>query len=297
MVDPRVARLADVLVSYSIAVQQGEVVTIDATTLAAPLVRELYRRIVRAGGIPLARIAVEGLAEDRLVNGSEAQLDWVTPRLRGDVEGAAAAITIVSDFNTRSRSGIDPARQARATKATAPFRRRLFEREAAGDYRWVVTAFPTNALAQEAGMSLTDYAEFVFAAGLLDRDDPVAAWEELGGRIELLAGWLTAVRELRIVAPGTDLRLAVEGEPGLPRTAVATFPTASASRGRSKKASRVRSPSPTPPCLRVAQSKASGCASSAARSWRHTPSVAWAFSKRCSHSTRARDVRASSHSG
>jgi aminopeptidase len=224
MIDPRIARLADVLVSYSIAVEPGEVVTIDGTTLAAPLVRELYRRIVRAGGIPLTRIALEGLAEERLVNGSDTQLDWVTPRLRGDVEGAAAGITILSDFNTRSRSGIDPGRQARVSKATAPIRRRLFEREAAGDYRWVVTAFPTNALAQEAGMSLADYAEFVFAAGLLDRDDPVAAWRTLGERMERLTDWLARVRELRVVAPGTDLRLAVEGRSWVASSGRGNFP-------------------------------------------------------------------------
>jgi aminopeptidase len=224
MADPRIARLADVLVSYSIAVQPGELVTIDGTTLAAPLVRELYRQIVRAGGHPLTRIALEGLAEERLTNGNDAQLDWVSPRLRGDVEAATAGITILSDFNTRSRSGLDPSRQARATRATAPFRRRLYEREADGEYRWVVTAFPTNALAQEAGMSLADYTKFVFTAGLLDRDDPVAAWKGIGQRIERLTEWLATVRELRIVASGTDLRLSVEGRSWVASDGRGNFP-------------------------------------------------------------------------
>ena len=224
MVDPRIERLAEALVSYSLDVQRGEVVTIDATTLAAPLVRELYRRVLRAGGHPLVRLSIDGVAEDRLQRGSDRQLDWVSPRLKGDAEGAAADITIIADFNTRSRSGVDPARQARVARAVAPWRRRLLEREAAGDYRWVVTAYPTNALAQGAGMSLDDYADFVFAAGLLDRDDPVAAWRELGARIERLAGWLAGVRELRIVAPGTDLRMEVGGRTWVPCDGRANFP-------------------------------------------------------------------------
>jgi aminopeptidase len=211
MVDPRIVRLADVLVGYALDVKPGEVITVSSTTLAAPLVRELYRGIVRAGAHPLTRIALEELVEKRLVHATDGQLEWVTPRQREDVEGAAAGITVLSDFNTRSRTGIDPARQARATRATAPLRRRQLEREASGEYRWVVTAFPTNALAQEAGMSLADYADFVFRAGLLDRDDPVVAWNELGSRIGRLAEWLAGRSELRVVAAGTDLRLSVAG--------------------------------------------------------------------------------------
>jgi aminopeptidase len=60
-------------------------------------------------------------------------------------------------------------------------------------------------------MSLSDYERFVFAAQLLDGGDPVRAWRELGRRIARLAEWLSDVRELQIVAEGTDLRFSVEG--------------------------------------------------------------------------------------
>lgn len=211
MTDPRISRLATVLVDYSLAVQPGQVVTIEATTLAAALVRELYARVIRAGGHPLTRLAIDGLVEDRLARASDEQLDWVSPRYRADAEHAAARIAILSDFNTRSRSGIEPSRQARVTRAVRPFRTRMSEREAAGEFRWVVSAFPTQALAQEARMSLDDYEDFVFAGGLLDHDDPVAAWREAGARIHRLAERLQAVRELRILGPGTDLTFSVEG--------------------------------------------------------------------------------------
>ena len=224
MSDPRLGRLADVLVYYSLDVQPGQVVTIEATTLAAPLVRELYARVVRAGGHPLARLAIDGVVEDRLTRGSDEQLDWVTPRYRADVENTAARIAIISDFNTRSRSGVDPSRQARVTRAARPYRRRMFEREAAGEFRWVVTAFPTHALAQEARMSLEAYADFVFAAGLLDREDAVGAWRETGDRIHRLAEWLQTVRHLRILGPGTDLAFSVEGRTWIASDGKANFP-------------------------------------------------------------------------
>ncbi|MDQ3866568.1 MAG: aminopeptidase, partial [Actinomycetota bacterium] len=63
MADPRVEALADVAVSYSTAVRPGDLVVIDATPLAAPLVHSTYRRVVAAGGHPEVRIRVDGVAE------------------------------------------------------------------------------------------------------------------------------------------------------------------------------------------------------------------------------------------
>lgn len=224
MVDPRIERLADVLVYYAIDVQPGELVALDSSTLAAPLVRELYRRVVRAGGHPLTRIVLDGLPEARLANGSDAQLDWIDPFQVEETERADASIAILADHNSRSRSGIDPARQARANRARSPLLTRMLEREAAGEFRWCVTAFPTNAAAQEARMSLDAYADFLFGACLLDREDPVASWREVGERIGRLAAWLETRKELHVVARGTDLRFSIEGRTWMASDGRANFP-------------------------------------------------------------------------
>ena len=61
-------------------------------------------------------------------------------------------------------------------------------------------------------MSLKDYEDFVFKAGLLHLDDPVAAWKELSIRQQRLTDYLNGKSEIRFVTPqGTDLTLAVEG--------------------------------------------------------------------------------------
>jgi hypothetical protein len=39
--------------------------------------------------------------------------------------------------------------------------------------------FPTDAAAQECGMSRSEYEEFVYSACFLYDDDPVAKWSEL----------------------------------------------------------------------------------------------------------------------
>jgi aminopeptidase len=211
VVDPRVERLADVVVSYSTGVQPGDLVVIDATPLAAPLVRETYRRVVAAGAHPEVRIGADGVMEALLAEGDEEQLGWLSPARLEEVERADVRIVFESAFNTRALSGADPARLAVVARARKHLRDRIVARAHAGDLRWLVSLFPTNAAAQDAGMSLAEYEAFVFRAGLLDEPDPVEAWRELGSRIERLADWLGTKSELRVVAEGTDLTLGVGG--------------------------------------------------------------------------------------
>jgi aminopeptidase len=73
-------------------------------------------------------------------------------------------------------------------------------------------------------MSLEQYENFVYRAGLLDRDDPVREWETLGESLRRLAGWLGEKRELRVVAKDTDLTLRVDGRTWIPCDGKENFP-------------------------------------------------------------------------
>jgi aminopeptidase len=222
--DERVDRLARVLVEYSTEVRPGQLVLIESPAAAAPLARALYARVLEAGAFPLARISLEGAAEALLTRGSDAQLDWVNPARVEDYERADVRIVLEADTNTRALTNVDPARLARAGKAREPLRDRYLERAAAGELRWTITVFPTNAAAQDAEMSLADYEHFVYGAGRLDADDPVAEWRSFGEELRRLAEWLGAKSELRVVANGTDLTLGVGGRTWIPCGGQENFP-------------------------------------------------------------------------
>ena len=112
MPDPRHERFAQVLVDYSTSVGEGDLVLIESTPLARPLVTALYRRVVQAGGHPEVRIGLDGAVEALLAGGNDEQLGWISPRLRGDAKEATVRIAIEAESNTRALTGIDPARQA-----------------------------------------------------------------------------------------------------------------------------------------------------------------------------------------
>jgi aminopeptidase len=217
-------RLAGVLVDYSTGVREGDLVSIDTGTAAAPLVRELWRRVLEAGGHPRLVLDIDGTAELLLREGSDDQLAWISPLRRGERERADVRIAIEADVNTHANNRVDPERQARLERALDPLRRIHFARVGSGDLRYVVTLYPTEAAAQQADMSLAEYEDFVFRAGLLDRDDPCAEWERLGRSYDRLAAWLDGRKEIRVVGDRTDLTLGVEGRTWVPCVGRENFP-------------------------------------------------------------------------
>jgi aminopeptidase len=224
LADPRVERLAGVLVDYSTRVREGDLVCIDTAPAAAALVHEVWRRVLAAGGHPHLRVDLEGADELLLSEGNDAQLEWISPLRKAEVERADVRIAVEADTNTRRFTGMEPGRQARHARAREPLRRRYFERANAGELRSVVTLFPTEAAAQDADRSLAEYEDFVYQAGLLDRDDPVGEWSALGERYARLAERLGERREIRVAGDGTDLTLGVEGRTWIPCDGHENFP-------------------------------------------------------------------------
>jgi aminopeptidase len=222
--DSRRERLADVLVGFCARVREGDLVTLESTPLAAPILRELYRKVLDTGGQPLPRISLEGLSENLLKFGNDEQLAWVNPARSDDIETVDVRIALEAPANTRRLSNVDPARHARHERSSEQLRNRYLERAAAGELRWVLSAYPTEAAAQDASMSLPEYEDFVYGAGFLDDPDPVARWQQFGERVDRLAAFLSSKRELRVVAEGTDLRLVTEGRTWIPSKGQENFP-------------------------------------------------------------------------
>jgi aminopeptidase len=128
------------------------------------------------------------------------------PVIRSIYEGVDAIITIMAPHNTRALAGVDPGKQQALGKRDKAIQDLVLE----GD-RWALTLFPTQALAQESEMGLDEYEDFVFEAMALGEDDPVHYWREKAREQERLIERLEECGELRVVGPGTDLTLSIEG--------------------------------------------------------------------------------------
>ncbi|MDQ2983513.1 MAG: aminopeptidase [Actinomycetota bacterium] len=211
MNDPRFERLAELIADYSLELRERQIVRLDGGTVAEPLLVALHRAAIRRGAHPYAHVEVEGLRELLASDGSDEQIDYVSPIDRREIEGLDAQVTVWSDANTRSFSRIDPGRHQRLLGAERVLRNRRWERISRGELRWCGTLSPGEAHAQEAELSLREYEDFVFRACHVLDEDPVAHWRGISERLNERTHELSSVRELRIVGPDTDLTLGVEG--------------------------------------------------------------------------------------
>lgn len=210
MPDPRVQKLAEVLVHYSLELKPGQQFNLRTNPLAEELTLSVYREAIRAGAHVFTQISLLNAEEIFFKHASEEQLDFIAPVRKLIVETFDAQLVIGAEYNTRALTGVDPARISRVRKATAPLSKTFMERAANQELRWCYTEFPTQASAQEADMSLLDYQDFVYGAGLLDDPDPVAAWRAEGQRQWELINWLAGRDQVAIKGEYIDLQLSIK---------------------------------------------------------------------------------------
>jgi aminopeptidase len=210
-VDPRITRMAQVLVQHSLGLQSGDRVVINGSTLAADLMREVYRESLRAGAFPIVQASLPGISGVLLREGNEAQLQDVSPVEQVLNQEADAELRIISEENTRALSDVSADRINAFASARSSLRRNRMQRAADGELRWSLTLFPTNAHAQDAQMSLESYREFVFDACHLNDPDPIARWRELSERQASMIDWLRLREQVQVIGPDTDLQLSIAG--------------------------------------------------------------------------------------
>ena len=211
MADPRVEKLARVLVEYSVAVRQGDRVLIEGSSAAGPLLKAVYVRTLQAGGHPLMNVSLSGTEEMLFRHASDVQLQHVPEPRKLIMETYDVRISIGGDENTRSLTGVDPARMVLREQAHTELMKTFLKRAAAGELRWVYTLFPTNAYAQDAEMSLGDYEDFLYGACLPDMGDPVGYWQRFSASQQKVVNWLKGKQDMHIIGPETDLKMSVAG--------------------------------------------------------------------------------------
>jgi aminopeptidase len=215
MPDPRHRKLADVIVNYSTRVNRGDLVHIHAEAAGMPLIEEIFEAVLKAGGHPYWTPRSEALQELMLTHGGEDQLKYLSPIEQHRIETIDVHIGLWAELNTQFLGRIEPARTAMLQSARRPIMQRFMERAAEGKLRWCGTLYPTLAAAQDAEMSLRQYEDFVYGAGLLHLPSPAAEWQKIHERQQRVSDFLQTRKVLRFLAApmdghdGTDLTVDV----------------------------------------------------------------------------------------
>ncbi len=142
---------------------------------------------------------------------SDEQLKHVPKPLELVMETYDVRISVIAESNTKALSNVDPGKIVLQQRARTELMRTFLRRSAAGELRWTVAPFPTNAFAQDAEMSLSEYEDFVYGACLPDMNEPVGYWQQFSAHQEKIVSWLKGKTNLHIRGPETDLRLSITG--------------------------------------------------------------------------------------
>ncbi|MEM1215883.1 MAG: aminopeptidase [Bacteroidota bacterium] len=204
-------RYAELLVHYCVEIKKGERLYVRTTTLATDLVREIYRVATQAGAHVEYDLAFRERERLLFMHGSDEQLEYVSPLYRAAMEEFDAYLFIRAPFNLREGQSVDPARRKVRAAAYADLSKTYFARTADRRLKRNLCQFPTQASAQEAGMSLEEYQQFVFEACCLYDEDPMGSWLQRRADQQRIVDHLNQVETIRYRSSAFDISYSVQG--------------------------------------------------------------------------------------
>lgn len=205
-------KYAAVLVDYSTNVQKDDIVVIRSTGPdAKDLIRAVYKRVLERGGHPILRTSICDMSDIFIKYANDDQLKFIDPMAKLEYEKVNKYISIGAPQNLKSMARADKTKLAKRSAATKELSEILLSRSAKGEADWVIADVPTNALAQEAKMSLEEYSEFLFKACFLDLDDPVKRLQEMDKEQTRYAEYLNKCSKIRFVGEKTDITFSTKG--------------------------------------------------------------------------------------
>lgn len=210
MKDNRLEKLAEVLVCYATEVKEGDDVCISAEDAALPFIKAVAKAAVKQGGIVRYFVDMPEVDAEILKNGSDKQI--AQPNFRfGECAKSDVWISAWGSKNTKIFQSIAGEKLKMKRLANKDNRKIYSERMGNGSLHWCGTQFPTDGDAQNAGMSLEEYEDFVYAAGFLNEADPVAKWREIEEFHEKWIEYLDTKKELHIISKNTDIKVGIAG--------------------------------------------------------------------------------------
>lgn len=202
---------AKLIVNYCVNIQKGNKALIWGPAEAFPLINEIYREILRAGGHPMTKINIPEQEYIFYKEAQDYQLEFQNQFDLYHAQNIDVAIMINGTSNSRELSNISPEKIRKAELAKMEFWKTGFMRQATGELKWVLCPYPLNSMAQEANMSKEEFAALIEKTCFLDKEDPSAEWQKLSKTQQKYCDYLNNVDKLHFIGKGTDITMSVKG--------------------------------------------------------------------------------------
>lgn len=201
--DLRTQKLAKLLVNYSVFVKPNENVIIAGSTECEDLLLAIYKEVILAGGHPIFRMSPKGTNYFFYKHAKKHQIEKYPDITEMMINKCHKYIGVASEYNTKELTNADPKKMTARAKVTKKISDLVCNNQP-NMYR-VTTSYPTEALAQDAEMSLTEYENFFYDACLQD-------WKKLSIQMNKILSKFKENSVVHLIGKNVDLKMKVHGK-------------------------------------------------------------------------------------
>lgn len=169
-------KYTSLLIHYCMELQAGERLLVNTTTLAEPLVSELYKQCLEAGIVMDVIFDFDKKQEYFNCFAKAEQAAYISSSYEKAMREFEGFLVIRAPYIQGTASLADPEISAIAANAKRELNKIYFERTAVRALKRNLCQFPTQQAANEAGMTLEAYSDFVISACFLNDPYPGARW-------------------------------------------------------------------------------------------------------------------------
>ena len=205
MKDPRVKKLAELLVNYSTKVKKDEKVMISAVDPAAyPLVEDLLDMVAEKEAHPFVTLTAQTVQRKLYKYATDTTLKLMKDEELAKAKQMDVYIGIRALENKFEMNDIP---QAQMMKVMKDYRMEVSNEIMSK--KWVTLMFPTPAFAQSSGMSMEAFEEFFFNVTTLD-------YAKMDKAMDPMKELMEKTDRVHIKGPGrTDLKFSIKGLPAI----------------------------------------------------------------------------------
>lgn len=218
-------KYAKLLTHYCLEIQPGDHLLVQTTMLAMPLAREIYKEVIRMGAWVEFDFSFPEKSRLFFENATDEILKKEPVFYKKAIEEFDAYLAIRAPYNLREDNHVDPEKRKTRAQALKGIQQTYFDRTADRRLKRSLCQFPTQAAAQEAGMSLTEYEHFVFHACRLYDENPEASWLEVRKNQQHIVDYLNKCKTIRYLSEATDITFSVDGRTWINSDGQANMPS------------------------------------------------------------------------
>lgn len=199
MTDPRMTKLADVLIGYATGMKPGEKVLIEAIDIPHEMTCEIVKTARAAGADPLVTLKSNSINRALIHAGSETQMDLIAETEALRMSRVDAYIGMRGNPNIAELSDVPKDKQKIYQDHVW---KRVHQDIRVPKTRWVVLRWPSPSMAQQAGKSTPAFEDFYFNVCTMD-------YAKMSKAMQPLAKRMREADQVKIVGPGTELTFSI----------------------------------------------------------------------------------------